>query len=192
MSSGGAVSGRVCYQQGEIGEIESRAGGKDKILEKWTRLMNDVKEIKERGEGILIIGDMNRHIGCGNYGVPGNSYEVSYGGKLLRELLQTDDFVLLNGLSLAEGGPWTWVKRGDASCRSCLDLAIASTNLAPYVTKVKIDSQKEFTPRRVMRRKGKLKTVYSGGDGWIAEGLLPAGWKQAIMEPPETRELGGL
>ena len=29
------------------------------------------------------------------------------------------------------------------------------------MTKVKIDSEKEFTPRRVMRRKGKLKTVYA-------------------------------
>ena len=42
------------------GDVESRAGGKDKILEKWTRLMKDVKEIKDRGEGILLIGDMNR------------------------------------------------------------------------------------------------------------------------------------
>ena len=85
------------------GDIESRAGGKDKILEKWIRLRKAVKEIKERGEGIVLIGDMNRHIGCGQYGVTGNSYEVSYGGQLVRELLQTEEFVLLNNLSLAEG-----------------------------------------------------------------------------------------
>ena len=104
--------------------------------------MKEVKAIQERGEGILMIGDMNRHIGCGEYGVAGNSYEVSYGGKLIRELLQTDEFVLLNGLNLAEGGPWTWVRRGDPSCRSCLDLAIASANLVPYVTKGRVQKKK--------------------------------------------------
>ena len=57
------------------GNIESRAGGKDNILERWMRLMKKVKAIKERGEGILIIGDMNRHIGCGQYGVAGNNYK---------------------------------------------------------------------------------------------------------------------
>ena len=87
--------------------------------------------------------------------------------------------MLLNGLNLAEGGPWTWVRRGDPSCRSCLDLAIASANLVPYVTKMKIDSERKFTPRRVMRKRGKITTVYA--DHFAVQVVL-AGMPRAICQ----------
>ena len=87
----------------------------------------------------MIIGDMNRAVGCDNLGIKGSNSRVSPGGQLIRELLQQEaqekqEYFLLNASDMAEGGPWTWVSRADSSVRSCIDLCIVSANLMPYVT----------------------------------------------------------
>ena len=71
----------------------------------------------------------------------------------MRELLETQEYFLLNNQSMVEGGPWTWFSRADSKVKSCLDLAVISRNLLPFVTKVVIDNQREFTPFRVTRKK---------------------------------------
>ena len=55
------------------------------------------------------MGDFNRTIGNDNYGVPGNKEKISHGGEMVRDLVRERDYVLVNRLSLAEGGPWTLV-----------------------------------------------------------------------------------
>ena len=130
------------------GQIEGRAGGKENLLESWGRILKELSLIEARGEGVLIIGDLNRGVGSDELGVPGNSPTVSYGGKLVRDLVATEEYCLLNGLALAEGGPWTREDPGDGGL-SCLDLAIVSRNMLPYVKKMQVDSEKKFTPVRV-------------------------------------------
>ena len=142
------------------GENENRAGHM-KILESWIRLKEDLAEINGRGEHILIFGDMNRQIGADEFGVKGNKGNISTGGQLIRELLKTKEFVLLNNLPLTTGGPFTWVQPGKEEVRSCLDLAIASASLVPFVKTMTIDSERKFTPRRVTRKAGKAVTVYT-------------------------------
>ena len=68
------------------GENESRAGSQ-RIMEAWIRLKDDLDKIKKRGEMILIMGDMNRAIGAGRWGVRGNTPTVSPGGQMIREQL---------------------------------------------------------------------------------------------------------
>ena len=116
-------------------------------------MTNEIKNIESRGEGCLLIGDMNWAIGDGRWGIEGNKSNVSYGGLLMRELLETQEYFLLNNLSMVEGWPWTWFSRADSKVKSCLDLAVISRNLLPFVTKVVIDNQREFTPFRVTRKK---------------------------------------
>ena len=143
------------------GENESRAGP-TKVLESWLRLKRDLDEINGRGEMTLCMGDMNRAIGAGEYGVKGNKEQISAGGELIREhMLKTGEFVLLNNLSLTEGGPYTWVQPGKEEVKSCLDLALASANLAPFVRNVVIDKDRKFTPRRVIRKPGGIKTIFT-------------------------------
>ena len=92
---------------------------KQEVLENWIRLKQDITEVKERDEGLVLIGDLNRVIGDGNLGVKGNIPSVSFGGGVLRELLAEKEHFLVNGLELAEGGPWTWVSRADKRIKSC-------------------------------------------------------------------------
>ena len=95
-------------------------------------------------------------------GVVGNHPEVSPGGKLVRELLMSREWVLVNSLGEGEvvhGGPFT---REDPATgnKSCLDLCMVSAGLRPYVTSMVIDSARVMTPRVVLR-KGRKVTTYS-------------------------------
>ena len=53
------------------GQQESRTS-KQEIFESWTRLREDLVQIENSGEGILIVGDMNRAVGNDELGVEGN------------------------------------------------------------------------------------------------------------------------
>ena len=80
---------------------------------------------------------------------------------MIRELLRTKEYVLLNNLPLTTGGPFTWEQPGKEEVKSCLDLAIASAGLVPFVKTMVIDSERKFTPRRVTKKAGKAVIVYT-------------------------------
>ena len=115
------------------GRIESRTSC-DKVLEGWKQILNELSLIEARQEAVLIIGDLNRAVGDGEEGVRGNKSQVSFGGSLIRDLTSSGDYSILNNLSLTTGGPWTRVCPSTGSS-SCLDLAIGSNNLLPFVKK---------------------------------------------------------
>ena len=91
------------------GQQEGRDGreGKEKILESWRKIRKELSQIESRGEAALLIGDLNHSVGADKLGIKGNKVKVSYGGELLRDLLEEENYVLLNNLELATGGPWT-------------------------------------------------------------------------------------
>jgi hypothetical protein len=144
------------------GMQESREG-KDNVLKSWYGLKKDLDVIKLRGEGCLLIGDLNRKIGNDQWGVKGNHSEVSMGGQLLRDLFASEDYALINNSDKCVGGPFTREEPGDKDNKSCLDLAIASVNLLPFIKSMEIDSKREFTPMRaVSRGKGKgLRVIHA-------------------------------
>jgi hypothetical protein len=157
------------------GQQEGRDGqeGRDQVLESWTKVKRELCQIESRGEAALLIGDMNRALGSDELGVPGTKPGVSYGGKLVRQLLEEDGYFLLNGLDLAEGGPWTRVDPATGGL-SCLDLAIGSANLLPYVRRLEVDSGRKFTPKRVVYKDGKYGFTYTDHFALEVELLMPS------------------
>ena len=69
-------------------------------------------------------------------------------------------YVLTNGLSLAEEGPWTRVDPA-LGVLSCLDLTRISLSLLPYIKGFVIDDKQELTPKRVERRRGTFGFTYT-------------------------------
>ena len=132
------------------GGQESKASN-DKIKERWERLKKDIKSWHESGDLVLILGDWNIQIGNDEWGVEGNHGKVSYGGKLLRQMLQDEnsDMILLNNSDKAVGGPWTREDPADSSKKSVLDLAVCSRQLERYVKFLCIDSERNWAARRV-------------------------------------------
>ena len=139
------------------GEIESRSS-KHEIEARWNRIIEAVEKIRSRNEWVLIIGDLNKAIGNKEHGVEGNHEKVSFGGKLVHKLLETDEYILVNNTDKCKGGPFTRFDPSDPLNKqkmSCLELVIVSKELFEHVEELLIDKEKIFTPHRPVR-KGKL------------------------------------
>ena len=106
----------------------------------------------------MCTGDLNKLVG--NI-IPGNSPKVSLGGKLLRKLLDTGNWILVNGLGseIVKGGPYTR-QDPDTGNQSCLDF-IVSKNMLPFIDTLVIDSDSKMTPARAVKHKKKYKLIYS-------------------------------
>ena len=87
-----------CY-----GEQEGRSG-KELVENKWAKLKHELDKIKGRGEECIFLGDLNKLIGNDELGVSGNHSEISFGGKLVRELLATEEYFLVNNMSVDTRG----------------------------------------------------------------------------------------
>ena len=147
---------------------EQRKTTKDEVEAKWFRLRKEMEASRSRNDFCLLAGDLNKLVGCDALGVPGNHPELSVGGKLLRELLATRNWFLVNALGegVVEGGPFT--REDPASMKlSCLDLFIVSRELKPYVSKLLIDSDRKFKIGRTLKSKGKHKFIYPDHFPWL-------------------------
>ena len=58
------------------------------------------------GEFCLIVGDFNKKVGNDEFGVRGNHPDISFWGELVRELIASGDFDLVNNLSVIKGAPF--------------------------------------------------------------------------------------
>ena len=141
---------------------EQRRTRKEEVENKWNRLRKEMEAVRMRGDFCVYSGDLNKLVGVGEFGVPDNSSEVSLGGRLLRELLATGNWTLVNGLGkeVVQGGPFT---REDPATgvMSCLDLWVVSIELLPYVSSLVIDREKNMTPYRAVKEKQNYKLVYT-------------------------------
>ena len=107
---------------------------------------------------------MNKWVGSGELGVPGNHPELSLGGRLLRELLASRNWVLVNGMGeeVVTGGPFTRLDPATGTL-SCLDLFVVSREVIPYIGSLKIDSERKINIARVEKNKNKgtFRMVYT-------------------------------
>ena len=143
---------------------EQRKTSRLEVEDKWKRLCRDLETIRARNEFCVLSGDLNKWIGSGELGVPGNHPEVSLGGKLLRELLATRNWVLVNGMGeeVVTGGPFTREDPATGS-RSCLDLFVVSKETIPYINKLEIDSERKLGIASIekKKKKGKFRLVHT-------------------------------
>ena len=77
------------------GETESRTS-RAEIQEKWSRLTKILNDIENRGEEAILIGDQNKLIGNDESGLEENNPKISFGGKLVLELLAGGNYFLVN------------------------------------------------------------------------------------------------
>jgi hypothetical protein len=129
---------------------------------KWSRMKEEMENVRARNEFCLLAGDLNKLVGCDSLGIPGNHPELSFGGKLLRELLATKNWFLVNGMGeeIVQGGPFTRLDPATGKL-SALDLFIVSKELKPYVEKLTIDSSRKIAVSRKVKQKKGFKLVYS-------------------------------
>ena len=66
------------------GEQECRTD-KATIEDNWNTILEELARIEKAEEAVILIGDMNKHVGNGEYGVKENITKVSNGGKLIND-----------------------------------------------------------------------------------------------------------
>ena len=112
--------------------------------------MKEIKNIENKGELLVLIGDMNSHVG--NL-VKGNEKDkISQGGHQVKDLIESD-YSLINASEKVVGGPFTRYDPADPKTeekKSVLSLCIVSDALFSYVDSLVVDSKMEFTPYRVI------------------------------------------
>ena len=90
---------------------------------------------------MILIGDLKKLVGNGEFGVIGNNEKVSFGGKLIHNLLKGGKHVLVNNTKKCFGGPFTRVDPADPSRQSCLGLVIVNIGLYEYVDTLTVDKE---------------------------------------------------
>ena len=64
------------------GEQECRAS-KSEVEERWGRILSEIYKIEARNEAVLMIGDLNKHVGNDELGILNNHEKISHGGELI-------------------------------------------------------------------------------------------------------------
>ena len=63
------------------------------VLDTWLRLKREIDLILDRQEGVIMVGDYNRSLGNNELGIKGNHDKISYGGQLMREMLEDKQII---------------------------------------------------------------------------------------------------
>ena len=163
--------------------IESRISP-EKVLEGWVQILKELSVMEDSQEAILMIGDWNRAVGDDELGVEGNKSQVSYEGGLIMDLVSTGKYFLLNNLGLARGEPGTRICPETGS-QSCLDLAIGSSNLLPYIKMVLIDSGRLYAPRSAIKMGGGVGVVFTDHYPILLELEMPSA-EHSIKKPKSS------
>ena len=137
------------------GEQEGRTT-QDKVVSRWGRLEKDLENLRSKGEEVILIGDFNKLIGSDDLGIKGHNIKISAGGKLVRELLASENSTLVNNTEKAQGGPYTREDPSDGRRKSCLDFALVTNKLLPFIKELLIDSERKYAMNRVTYEKGVL------------------------------------
>ena len=101
-----------------------------------------------------------KQVGNDHLGVPGNQPEVTIGGELIRDLVESGNWVMVNAMEeKVEGGPFT--RQDPASGRqSCLDLWLCTNGLVPHVKSLVIDCERKMTVARPVWRRGRRQLTH--------------------------------
>ena len=140
------------------GSQEGRVA-REKIEESWGNVLKEVGKIESKGELVVIIGDLNRHLGDI---IEGNEKDkLSYGGSMIKDFIETGKYVLVNASKKVIGGPFTRYEPSDPENddkKSVLSLCIVSAELFEYVDSLTIDKEKHITPYRTISKSKKTFT----------------------------------
>ena len=109
----------------------------------WVReLEKDFMEINENEtNNILMIGDMNAHVGNDEHGIKGNNEKIGTNGQEYRRFWKERDLILCNNTTKCKG-KWTRIS-GDS--RSILDLTVATTDAFKKVKMIEIDEINKYS-----------------------------------------------
>ena len=137
------------------GPIESRVD--ISVIEDWYfELEKEYSTYQD--EKVLIIGDINAHVGNDHLGVEGNHEQTNQSGVILRSLLDRRDLSLVNNSEKCTG---KWTREDPSGAKSILDLVIGNNIMINQIRKMKIDEDHKYKISRKKKRGKSFQIVKS-------------------------------
>ena len=122
----------------------------DEIDEWFFKLESTISKLTS--EPILIIGDMNAHMGNDENGIAGNHGEINKNGKWWRDIIERREITLINDTELSTG---KWTRNSLTGKKSILDLVLCNEQMCSSVRKMCIDEEGSWTLSRFHKIDGK-------------------------------------
>ena len=104
-------------------------------------LEKDFVELQVNHKHILMMGDLNAHVGNDGDGISGNNDKIGVNGKEYRRFIKERELVLCNNTSKCEG-LWTRIQ-GDV--KSILDLTLATGEAFNNIDSITIDEENKYS-----------------------------------------------
>ena len=137
------------------GPIESRVD--ISVIEDWYfELEKEYSTYQD--EKVLIIGDINAHVGNDHLGVEGNHEQTNKSGVILRSFLDRRDLSLVNNSEKCTG---KWTREDPSGAKSILDLVIGNNIMINQIRKMKIDEDHKYKISRKKKRGKSFQIVKS-------------------------------
>ena len=127
---------------------------KAKLKEIYEVIEEEVLSAQQKGECVLILGDLNCKVGGM---IKGNNNEITKGGKLLLKMTKKCKLAILNAEECCSG-LWT---RIEGSQKSVLDYVLVSEEHTNLVRSMEIDEAKDITPYYVEKGDNGDETKYT-------------------------------
>ena len=127
------------------GLIESRTD--IKVIEDWYyELEKQYSAVQD--QNVIIIGDINAHVGNDHLGVTGNHEAINKSGEIVRSFMERRDLTLLNNTPVCNG---RWTREDPSGSKSILDLVITNINMTEQVQKMIVDEEHNYKVSRKKR-----------------------------------------
>ena len=132
-------NGKVQIKIGAIYMPQESRTKLDVLQEIYKEIEKEVVQAKEKGDSIIIMGDLNCKIGSV---IKGNKEDISKGGRLLLKMVKKHSMKIVNAEESCNG-LWTRVQGEE---KSVIDYMIVFEEDLHMVQKMEIDEEKDITP----------------------------------------------
>lgn len=122
---------------------------------------------KYADEPVIVIGDMNAHIGNDEEGVEGNHQRINKNGRKWRDIIDRRNLTLVNSMETCVG-KWTRTDKRN-NTNSIIDLVIVNEEMQGKITGMRIDEEKKLSLARYTKKNGKTQEILSDHNCIITE-----------------------
>ena len=148
------------------------------ILRYWQELEAEVIKAKDCNRNIIIQMDANAKLGSDI--IKGDPHSMSNNGKILHDLVERQDLVILNALDICRGSITRERIFEDKSEKSIIDYIIVTRGLLQHLIDMKIDEDTEYVLARYIKTKSGVKVINSDHN------VLSCKFSIAINKKPKT------
>ena len=129
------------------------------ILSFWHELEAEVIKAKDENRDILVQMDANAKLGSEI--VKGDPHKMSGNGKLMHDLLERQDLIVVNSLDICKGTITRERVTENMSEKSVIDYIIVSRGLLEFLLEMIVDEDKEYVLARYINNKKGRKIINS-------------------------------